>query len=206
MGRECVCSARFSWIDKGASREGKALLEENEVLFRGEPRVKLSRNEITAMVVRGEELVVTHTLGTARFLLGAAESAKWEKRFLSPPSLLDKFGIKQETRVTAMGPVPPVLVDAAAAANIELGKTLRPNTEVVLVAVDSQAKLPRAVASAEKMRGAMRLWVLFPRGSKVLPEALVRAALLATGVVDNKTARVDDTWTSLQFVVRKENR
>ena len=50
MGRECVCNARFSWVDKGASREGKALLEEGFVAFRGEPRVKLLREDIQTMI------------------------------------------------------------------------------------------------------------------------------------------------------------
>lgn len=206
MGRECVCSARFSWIDKGASREGKALLEDSEVLFRGEPRVKLPRAEITEMTVRGDELVITCALGKARLLLGATESAKWEKRFFSPPSLLDKFGIKPGSHTAAFGPVPAHVIDAAKVAKVRLAKAVTEATHVVLFAAENEAKLPKVAAVAHKLSGATRLWVLYPRGSKALPESAVRAALLATGLVDNKTARVDDTWTSLQFVVRKERR
>ena len=39
-----------------------------------------------------------------------------------------------------------------------------------------------------------------------ITEDVLRAELLRTGWVDNKVCAVDDTWSALRFVQRKEHR
>jgi hypothetical protein len=54
------------------------------------------------------------------------------------------------------------------------------------------------------------VWVCWPkRASKVptdMTEDVVRDVLLATGLVDVKVAAVDETWSGLKLVVRRELR
>jgi hypothetical protein len=54
------------------------------------------------------------------------------------------------------------------------------------------------------------LWIAWPkRSSKVatdLDQAAVMEVGLATGLVDNKVCAIDETWSGLRFVVRRENR
>lgn len=54
------------------------------------------------------------------------------------------------------------------------------------------------------------IWVLWPKKSSGvetdLTEQTLRDLFLPTGMVDNKVIAVDDTWSALRFVVRKENR
>lgn len=54
------------------------------------------------------------------------------------------------------------------------------------------------------------IWLFWPKkGSGVdadLTEQALRDMFLPTGMVDNKVIAVDDTWSGLRFVVRKENR
>ena len=54
------------------------------------------------------------------------------------------------------------------------------------------------------------VWVAWPKKTSGvqtdITDDLVRAALLRTGWVDNKVCAIDDTWTALRFVLRKENR
>jgi hypothetical protein len=54
------------------------------------------------------------------------------------------------------------------------------------------------------------LWASWPkRASKVptdLTEDTMREVALPLGLVDNKVAAIDDTWSGLRLVVRKENR
>lgn len=54
------------------------------------------------------------------------------------------------------------------------------------------------------------LWVAWPkRASKVptdITEDLLREVGLPTGMVDNKVCAIDETWSGLRFVVRKEYR
>jgi hypothetical protein len=54
------------------------------------------------------------------------------------------------------------------------------------------------------------IWMLWPKkGPGVetdLTEQTLRDLFLPSGMVDNKVAAIDDTWSGLRFVVRKENR
>ena len=54
------------------------------------------------------------------------------------------------------------------------------------------------------------LWIAWPKRSSPLStdigEADVRAAGLAAGLVDNKICAVDDDWSGLRFVYRREDR
>ena len=54
------------------------------------------------------------------------------------------------------------------------------------------------------------IWIFWPKKSSGvetdLTEQTLRDMFLPTGMVDNKVIAVDDTWSGLRFVVRKENR
>ena len=66
------------------------------------------------------------------------------------------------------------------------------------------AKRASTMAGRTKAGG---LWVLYPkRASGVatdLSEGLIRETVLATGLVDNKVAAFDSTWTAMRFVPRR---
>jgi hypothetical protein len=54
------------------------------------------------------------------------------------------------------------------------------------------------------------IWIFWPKKSSGaetdLSEQTLRDLFLPSGMVDNKVVAVDDTWSGLRFVVRKENR
>ena len=54
------------------------------------------------------------------------------------------------------------------------------------------------------------IWVAWPKRSSGvetdLTEDTLRDLFLSSGMVDNKVCAIDDTWSGLRFVVRKENR
>ncbi len=54
------------------------------------------------------------------------------------------------------------------------------------------------------------LWIAWPKKSSMVEtdvtEHVVRDAVLALGLVDNKVCAIDETWTGLRFVWRSENR
>lgn len=74
--------------------------------------------------------------------------------------------------------------------------------------------------SAEAERGFERavtylppdgaIWFAWPKQSSGqetdLTEDTLRELFLPTGMVDNKVCAIDETWSGLRFVVRKENR
>lgn len=54
------------------------------------------------------------------------------------------------------------------------------------------------------------IWVAWPKKSSGvatdLTEDRMRELFIPTGLVDNKVCAIDDVWSGLRFVVRKENR
>ena len=54
------------------------------------------------------------------------------------------------------------------------------------------------------------IWVAWPKKSSGvetdMTEDTMRELFLPTGLVDNKVCAIDETWSGLRFVVRKENR
>ena len=55
-----------------------------------------------------------------------------------------------------------------------------------------------------------RLWVAWPKRSfgvqSTVNEDVVRAVALPLGLVDNKVCAIDETWSALQVVWRRERR
>jgi hypothetical protein len=70
-----------------------------------------------------------------------------------------------------------------------------------------EARLPALRAMMEPAAG---LWIAWPkRASKVptdITEDVLREIALPTGLVDNKVCAVDDTWSGLRLVIRKQHR
>ncbi len=54
------------------------------------------------------------------------------------------------------------------------------------------------------------VWVAWPKKASGVPTDVdfdvVQSTGLAAGLVDNKVAAIDDTWSGLRFVVRREHR
>jgi hypothetical protein len=94
---------------------------------------------------------------------------------------------------------------------VSVKRSLRGQADIVLCFVTARRELERR---AGRLREAIApdgmVWVCWPkRASKVptdMTEDVVRDVLLPTGLVDVKVAAVDETWSGLKLVVRRELR
>jgi hypothetical protein len=70
-----------------------------------------------------------------------------------------------------------------------------------------EAELPRLRI---RMAPACGLWIAWPkRSSRVLTDVtdqVIRDVVLPTGLVDNKVCAIDETWSGLRLVIRKQDR
>ena len=85
------------------------------------------------------------------------------------------------------------------------------DTDVIHVFVTRRAQLERALASSLKaMRADAAIWVSWPKKSSgvasEITEDTVRELALPLKLVDIKVCAVDDTWSGLKLVVRKDAR
>jgi hypothetical protein len=85
------------------------------------------------------------------------------------------------------------------------------SADIVHIFATKRTKLRDALHSCvARMRQDASLWVSWPkRSSKVdtdITEDTIRSLALPMGLVDIKVCAVDETWSGLKLVVRRENR
>jgi hypothetical protein len=197
MGQEAACKARFG----GKVSAGKALLETDALIFRGEFRLSIPLKSIQSVEAADGLLRVTSPEGTAVFELGP-QAEKWAHKIRNPRSLADKLDVKPGVRVSLCG-----VGDAnfreqlkARTSDITEGKPAKESDLIFLQAeaVKDLAKL-RSLESSLKRNGA--IWVVYPKGKKDITEIGVLQAGKQAGLVDIKVARFSDTHTALKFVI-----
>ncbi len=86
-----------------------------------------------------------------------------------------------------------------------------PELDLVLVFVRSRSELVRRLGGLHaKLRQDGMLWVAWPKRASNVPtdmtEDVVRDVALPRGLVDVKVCAIDDTWSGLKLVIRRELR
>jgi hypothetical protein len=94
-----------------------------------------------------------------------------------------------------------------------LGRKLgaKPGVEVLVLFTTRREELERRFPALKAtLAPADGLWVAWPKKAAKLDTDLDFAAVqelgLAHGLVDNKSASIDETWQALRFVYRREDR
>ena len=126
--------------------------------------------------------------------------------------LAKKLGIKPGARIHVSGAPKPYLKSLEPLpADVTFEKVVSESIDLIHVFTDSRAKLASALAQCRKtMRPDAILWVSWPKkASKVrtdITEDTVREVALPMGLVDVKVCAVDEVWSGLKLVIRKELR
>lgn len=86
-----------------------------------------------------------------------------------------------------------------------------PTADLYLIFSDRAAEAERGFHRAMTLIPADgSIWIAWPKKSSGvdtdITEDTLRDLFLPTGMVDTKVCAIDDTWSGLRFVVRKENR
>jgi hypothetical protein len=151
-------------------------------------------------------LAVLHRAGDQRYALRMAG--------YSATPLAKKLGIREHDKVVVLnGPAgfDETLGELPEDATL-LGALPRSGQVAVIVLfVRSRAELAKGYERASKrLTDAGGLWIAWPKkasGVKTdMTEDAVRELCLPSGLVDNKVCAIDDTWSGLRLVWRKELR
>ena len=126
--------------------------------------------------------------------------------------LWKKLSLKPGTRVkTKNAPDDYLELIAPIPDNVTVSSRLRSDVNIWHLFTTSKTEMRRTLlaAKAEIQQDGM-IWVSWPKktsgvASEVI-EATVREVALPMGLVDVKVCAVDDTWSGLKLVIRKELR
>jgi len=197
VGAEANCRVTFG----RKTADGKALLETDELIFRGDDlRLSIPYKSILQVDAKDGTLRVTSTAGIAAFDLGDA-AAKWAEKIKNPPSRVDKLGVKTGQSVLFVG-----LRDASLREEIETrGATVlfrgTEEADAIFLAANYRSDLERLVTLQKFLKPDGAIWVIRPKGSPDISEGDVMKAGKAVGLVDVKVVRFSETHTAEKFVI-----
>jgi hypothetical protein len=124
------------------------------------------------------------------------------ERDFSHRSLVEKLGVKPDSRVSLLGMEDGGFLEElrAAGADLSVGRR-RKQSDLIFLGVESIRDLGKIRGLEPSMARDGAVWVVYPKGRKDLRETDVIAAGVAAGLVDNKVVRFSDTHTALRFVI-----
>ena len=202
MGAHIDCTVRFG--DRVS--KGKALLESEALIFRGEFRLSIAFKGLTSVVADNGELRLTAPEGTAIFELGPL-AEKWAFKIRHPKSLLDKLGIDPDSQIALVG-----LRDASfrkqvreRTRHVAIGP---PKTELDSILLEVKAK--EDLKKLERLQSFLKrdgsIWVVWPKGREELKESDIMAAAKEAGLVDTKVVKFSETHSALKLVIPRSRR
>jgi hypothetical protein len=199
MGQEIACIAHFD----GTSGRGKALLETNEITFRGKFRLKVPFSSIKEVKATNGELQVKISDGLLVFELGD-KAEKWRDKILNPKSMVEKLGVKPGDHVALHGSFENSFRDDLKKHGARIATKV--DSPWHFLSADKREDLTSVKRLAKDLQGAAALWVVYPKGQKSITESDVRGAGLKAGLVDVKVAGFSTTHTALKFVIPRTKR
>jgi hypothetical protein len=200
VGAEADCALR----DRAARHTGRALLETDELIFRGSLgyRMTLPLASLRNVRVAGGELLFDAPSGPLTLELGDKADA-WAERIRSPKGLLDKLDLKPEHDVAIIGGTEAEFVKTLGArvTSVTVGRT--PNgIHVVFLWADAPAALKKLASIVKNIARNGAIWVIHRKGaaSKV-KDTDIFAEAKKVGLTATKVARFSETHTAEKLVI-----
>ena len=202
MGQEVRCSIRSA----DHQDTGNAVLENDEIIFRGELRLKIPLASLKSVSSSDGELHLVWENGSAVFQLGKY-AEKWAHKILKPKSTLAKLGVKPQILISTVGMSDPEFVGELREKAAKLSATkLIDNSDLIFLAADNLASLSGAKKVAEYLADAGALWIVYPKGRQDIKEQHVLNAGRRAGLLDVKVVSFSSSHTALKFVHPKAKR
>jgi hypothetical protein len=130
----------------------------------------------------------------------------------SATPLAKKLGISSGTKIHVVAaPENYLELLSPLPEDVQVVSRVDERTDIVHIFSVKRALLSRAIAGVlGKLRPDAAIWVSWPKKSSKVPTDIVEDAIrdiaLPLGLVDIKVCAVDETWSGLKLVLRKEKR
>jgi hypothetical protein len=195
MGQELVCTMRY----RQRRLAGKAHLETDYLLFRGEERLKVAFKDLTGVQAAAGVLTLDFAGGPAELELGKA-AEKWADKILHPPTRADKLGLKPGLSARLAGDFERDFLEELAVRQIEQTSG-RGKADLVFYLASRTEDLSKVSKLSAGLKPDGALWVVFPKGVPAIREVEVLLAGRDAGLKDHKVASFSASHTALKFVI-----
>ena len=209
MGYETKCRVH---VDDGSGKpriaEGTVLLETDDLIVRGDARVKVPRRDIQDVSRRAGVVTITAPQATVKLTLGEPAATRWEEKLKEAPKrLIDKLDVKPNAKVWLLDVTEPELETQLAERTSEVsrGKSAR-ERDVVFVGVERDAHLPRIERALNAMLDDGAIWVIHPKGRDGVADTSIFEKAKTLNLTYTKVARVSETHTAEKLVRPRASR
>jgi hypothetical protein len=201
MGDECICTLRLG----GKRFAGRAHLDADKLLFRSETKklaiplaaIKSTQQANGVLEVHGPE-------GPAAFELGAL-APKWEHKILHPKSLLDKLGVKPDSRVCLLNVTDENFRQQLRQRAQDVGDPAQGDFDLIFYGVETLSELDALATLQMRLKKTGAIWVIRPKGKSVSDVAVIAAAK-SVGLVDVKVASFSATHSAEKLMIPRAAR
>jgi hypothetical protein len=199
MGYDSACTLTI----EGRAFRGTAVLEHKELLFRGDFRLVIPLSGIAEARADAGRLVIVFGGRSAALEIGAGMAEKWAKRITSPPSRVDKLGVKQGMRIALVGMDDDALIEDIGAKGARLETSARSKgLDMIFFAARAPRDLSRLEAIAGRLEPAGALWLIRAKGRGApISDRESMAAGKKAGLVDVKVVSYSDTHSAEKYVI-----
>jgi hypothetical protein len=201
MGAEAITIARIG----RRTSEGKALLESDHLLFRGDFRLKIPFAELTAVAENDGVLSLTYAEGTAAFTLGP-RAKQWADKIRNPKTLIEKLGVKPEHHVVVLGLRDDAFRAQLVARTPYVSTRRRKDADVIFFGAAALRDLDALAPLRDYIKRGGMIWAITPKGKNGLKDTDVLNAGRAAGLVDVKAVAFSPTHTATKFVIPRADR
>jgi hypothetical protein len=197
MGREATCECTVA----GITAKVRALLETEEIILRGDIRMRAPLRALQNIRVESDSLHFNLDKDSVQLRLGAVAAKSWAKKIKTPPpTLADKLGITGRT-VRTIGPVEKAVYSALESAALVRAE----DPDLIIACIDTPESIAATLREAKKqLAHSIPIWLVYRKGpGHPINEAIIRTTLRAHGLMDTKVASVSDRLTALRFNLPK---
>jgi len=203
VGSEINCSMKFG----GKVYKGKALLETEELIFRGDHPLTIPFKKMKSVDSDDGELTVVFDGGTASFII-EKKAEQWQEKILHPKSVLDKLGVKEDSVVSVEGITGKLFLNQlrSKAKSVSIEAPQR-DSDIIFYEANSVKELEKLKSLKQCLKSNGALWVVSLKGKLAkIKETDVMSAGKKAGLVDVKVVSFSETETALKLVIPAESR
>jgi hypothetical protein len=203
MGLEAEATVRVG----RKSSAGRALLEGDTLVFRGDFSLNVPFESMREVAVEGDSLVVKTDEQEARFELGAAVAERWLRLIKEPKGLFEKLEVKPDSRVAVVDVTDSLFLTALRERTAGVAEGRVPEgAPIIFFGAETRDALRKLQLLRARMVDNGVLWIVRPKGSKAIAEADVFEAAKSAGLVDTKVVAFSKTHTAHKCVIPLELR
>jgi len=203
MGLEADCSVRVG----RKTATGKALLEGEVLLFRGDLPLKIPFEEIREVTAAGGILKVRTADQEIEFEVGPHIAERWLRLIKEPKGLFEKLEVTPQSRVAVVDVTDSLFLTALRERTTSVAEGRVPEgVPVVFFGAETRDALRKVQLLRARMIDTGVLWVVRPKGSQAISEADVFEAVHGNGLVDTKVVAFSKTHTAHKCVIPVEMR